>query len=448
MAPPTGAQATNNEPGRLDVYDEQLAQGLNWQPSTPSERSIRSDDGYHSSTWLYLQSKDTPLAITGLSIPIREHPGENEYRYISFAWRKWGSGPISLQLDRDPAQDGEHQQGKRYNYRFEGGEPDPAGGPALRVSDALGGGWQTVTSDLWKDFGDFTITGITLTVGSRDAGIDAIAFAKDLAGFKPAAPVLQAKVTDAVEVANPAPPNAGGGVVVSDKTAKPSVDIDWGAQIKAGGWMMYPLYFAGLAAMVIAIQRLLTVRADRMAPVPLRRAVRELSARGGFEEAIRKCDEYPSTLGEALKFILKHRHAGMQIVTQSAGDIAGRDIRGHLSRIYPLSVIASLSPLLGLLGTIIGMVEAFGLVALYGDEGGAAILSDSISKALITTAAGLIIAVPCIAVFYVLKNRIMGFAAVIEVEVEELVTLIYLKEPQPEAESHPPSRKEEPADAD
>lgn len=54
------------------------------------------------------------------------------------------------------------------------------------------------------------------------------------------------------------------------------------------------------------------------------------------------------------------------------------------------------------------MVEAFGIVALYGDEGGASVLSDSISKALITTAAGLIIAIPCIAVYFTLKNRIMG----------------------------------------
>ena len=75
---------------------------------------------------------------------------------------------------------------------------------------------------------------------------------------------------------------------------------------------------------------------------------------------------------------------------------------------------------------IVGMVEAFGIVALYGDEGGAGILSDSISKALITTAAGLIIAIPCISIYFILKNRIMGFASVIEVEVENLVTDLYL----------------------
>ena len=73
------------------------------------------------------------------------------------------------------------------------------------------------------------------------------------------------------------------------------------------------------------------------------------------------------------------------------------------------------------------MIEAFGLVALYGDEGGASILSDSISKALITTAAGLIIAAPAIALDFIIKNRIMKLASLVEVEVENVITTLYLE---------------------
>lgn len=75
---------------------------------------------------------------------------------------------------------------------------------------------------------------------------------------------------------------------------------------------------------------------------------------------------------------------------------------------------------------MVGMIEAFGLVALYGDEGGASILSDSISKALITTAAGLIIAAPAIALYFIIKNRIMRMASLVEVKVEEVITKLYL----------------------
>ena len=138
------------------------------------------------------------------------------------------------------------------------------------------------------------------------------------------------------------------------------------------------------------------------------------------------CDKYPSTLANSLRFIFEHVKAGREAVSQTAGDMAARDIRTHLARIYPLSVIASLAPLIGLLGTVVGMIEAFGLVALYGDEGGASILSDSISKALITTAAGLIIAAPAIALYFIIKNRIMRMASLVEVKVEEVITKLYL----------------------
>lgn len=104
----------------------------------------------------------------------------------------------------------------------------------------------------------------------------------------------------------------------------------------------------------------------------------------------------------------------------------GAGYPSHLSRIYPLTVISSLSPLLGLFGTIVGMIEAFGLVALFGDEGGASILSDSISKALITTAAGLVVAMPSIAVYFILKSRISNLGSQIEMGIESVVNAIYL----------------------
>ena len=93
------------------------------------------------------------------------------------------------------------------------------------------------------------------------------------------------------------------------------------------------------------------------------------------------------------------------------------------------ALLVALVPMLliGLLGTVVGMIEAFGLVALYGDEGGASILSDSISKALITTAAGLIIAAPAIALYFIIKNRIMKLASLVEVEVENVITTLYLE---------------------
>src|SRR5690606_16228081 len=121
-------------------------------------------------------------------------------------------------------------------------------------------------------------------------------------------------------------------------------------------------------------------------------------------------------------------NAEREVVSQVSGDMAGREIREQLDKIYPLSVVASLGPLLGLLGTIVGMIEAFGLVAIYGDEGGPSLLSNSISLALITTAAGLVIAIPAIAIYFYLKRSIKGTATIMEEELEHALTMIYLRQ--------------------
>ena len=190
---------------------------------------------------------------------------------------------------------------------------------------------------------------------------------------------------------------------------------------------MIPLLLLSMAGVVIGVQRLLTIRVGRIAPPQLPPAVRRAMADGNTSKALAECDRHPSTLAETLRFVIEHRQNDVQVVSQAAGDMAARDIRDHMSRIYPLSVIGALAPLLGLLGTIIGMIEAFALVSIYGDEGGATILSGSISKALITTAAGLIIAIPAIALYYVIKNRLMRITSLIEIAMEDLIASIYLK---------------------
>lgn len=418
-----GASGPAPSPSVLTILDEDLTDGATWDPVEFADRPLRNG-GHESASYLYLKPGDTPLSIRDLSLPIREHPGPGEYRFLSYAWRKWNGKPIALRLD--PGDTAEtNAAGHRHNFTLYAGDHTPGGGPGLRISERLGGSWQEVPIDLWKLFGDFTVQGLTFLVESRDAGFDSISFARAQEDFDSAAPLIQPQVAPAVEIDTAEPE-----IEIPADTSSSEVDevrIDWAGQIKAGGFWMYPLYACALTALAISIQRLLTIREDRLAPRELREALQQATSTGDFDALLDSCGRHPSTLADVTRFVLEHRHASIEVVNQTAGDIAARDIRGHLSRIYPLSLISSISPLLGLLGTIIGMVEAFGIVALYGDEGGASILSDSISKALITTATGLIIAIPCIAVYFTLKNRITGLATVIESEVEQLVTTLYLR---------------------
>lgn len=90
-----------------------------------------------------------------------------------------------LELSRDAARDGKRRRGELYGYRFDAGEGPAVSGQALRLSEVATSQWTEVTRDLWQDFGDFTITGLTcMTVGGRDAAMDRIYVARALADFK------------------------------------------------------------------------------------------------------------------------------------------------------------------------------------------------------------------------------------------------------------------------
>ncbi len=424
---PLSAQ-TNGKSGKglYELFSTKLPDGAQW---VKDNKYVRKG-GYskNAENYIYVGASKSPAEMTGLSIPIRENPGPGEYRYITFAWVKWGGDQIGMKFH--VSEKSANQKGKKYDFTYLAGKSKDLINtiPGLDLGEKPGH-WMVMTRDLWKDFGNITLTGISFICPERrDAGFDEIFLAKTQDDIKNAPKVLPS------EVATPVPVDEEGNELVYEEETTENVDeaqgvqIDWAAQIKAGGYMMYPLYLLGLIALVIALQRLITSREGRLAPKPLRKKVNACLAQGDLKGALAVCDKYPSTLANSLRFIFEHVKAGKEAVSQTAGDMAARDIRTHLARIYPLSVIASLAPLIGLLGTVVGMIEAFGLVALYGDEGGASILSDSISKALITTAAGLIIAAPAIALYFIIKNRIMRMASLVEVEIENVITDLYLND--------------------
>ena len=411
--------------GLYELFSTKVPTEAQW--TKPDNKYVR-DGGYSkkSENYIYVGASKSPAELTGLSIPIRENPGRGEYRYITFAWVKWGGEQIGIKLN--VSENSQNQKGKKYDFMYIAGQPKDVINQlkGLNLGD-MPTHWMVMTRDLWKDFGNITLTGLSFICPERrDAGFDEIFLAKTQDDIKNAPKVLPSEIATSVPVEERDDELTYDEAVSDSIAVDQGVQIDWAAQIKAGGSMMYPLYLLGLVALVIAIQRLITSRQGRLAPKPLCKSVKECLAKGDLKGALTACDKYPSTLANSLRFIFEHVKSGREAVSQTAGDMAARDIRTHLARIYPLSVIASLAPLIGLLGTVVGMIEAFGLVALYGDEGGASILSDSISKALITTAAGLIIAAPAIALYFIIKNRVMRMASLVEVEVEEVITKLYL----------------------
>ena len=116
-----------------------------------------------------------------------------------------------------------------------------------------------------------------------------------------------------------------------------------------------------------------------------------------------------------------NRRSSLTDVSSAAGDIAARDLRRHLLRAYPLAIIATVAPLLGLLGTVSGMVGAFDTVAMMGELGDAGALGGDISKALVTTLVGLVVAIPALFAYHFFKARTQLFGVILEEEITALL---------------------------
>jgi biopolymer transport protein ExbB len=197
-------------------------------------------------------------------------------------------------------------------------------------------------------------------------------------------------------------------------------------RLRQGGWTMIFLLFASIVAVSSALERLVHLRRRAINPLGLFEQAQALWAQQRYDDLLALCDQQPSTLAAIIRAFVRHRHSPTPELSMLAGDIAGRDLRGHLQKAYPIAVAATVAPLLGLFGTVIGMIEAFEIVAIAGSLGDASLLAGSISKALVTTAAGLIIAIPALATYHYFKSRTHAFAMALESDVNELLTTWFM----------------------
>ncbi len=202
--------------------------------------------------------------------------------------------------------------------------------------------------------------------------------------------------------------------------------VSFADRIRSGGNTMFFLGLCSLAALSCFLERLARLRRSVVCPIGLRSEAMKLWKNKQYADLDKLCDKHQSTLGSILKAFVRHRHCPALELSALAGDIAGRDMRQHLQRAYPIAIAATLAPLLGLLGTVIGMIESFEVVSVVGSMGDASVLAGSISKALVTTAAGLIIAVPALAFYHYIKGRTVALTLLLEEDVNEVLTTWFM----------------------
>lgn len=163
--------------------------------------------------------------------------------------------------------------------------------------------------------------------------------------------------------------------------------------IKNGGWMMIPIILCSIVAMAIIAERMWALQRKRIIPNDLIPYIRQLYREKKLDEiAIRRIG-HSSPLGRILAAGLLNRKHGREIMKSSIEEI-GRQVTHELERyLNALGSIASITPLLGLLGTVDGIIRVFSNIA-QGGLGDTAMLSAGISEALICTAFGLTVAIP------------------------------------------------------
>lgn len=167
------------------------------------------------------------------------------------------------------------------------------------------------------------------------------------------------------------------------------------SSIRTGGWLMAPLLLCGLLVSVLAAERQWSLRRARVIPRPFVRRFTECVEDGqlSFEEAQQICEEFQCPVGEVFHAAVKRWGRPMLEIEQAVFDASDR-VSERLSRFLRVFyAISHLAPLFGLLGTVLGMIQAFNALS-EGSFSGTELLAAGIGQALVTTAAGLIVAIP------------------------------------------------------
>ncbi len=190
----------------------------------------------------------------------------------------------------------------------------------------------------------------------------------------------------------------------------------------AGGPVGVVILLLSIGAVSLVIEHVMTIRADVLMPPELGDEVRELLAGGKLADARQRCHGQPSFLAFVLGAGLAEVEGGWTAVEKAVEDATADQSARLFRKIEYLSVIGNIAPMLGLLGTVIGMIFAFHQVAETQGAARAGDLAEGIYLALVTTVEGLIVAIPALAAFAVFRNRVDQLVAEVAYAAQHTLT--------------------------
>ena len=195
------------------------------------------------------------------------------------------------------------------------------------------------------------------------------------------------------------------------------------AIIQAAGWPIYPLLLASIIAVALIIERMVSLRESKIVPPALLDQVISVHARQGVNAEVIDKLAKDSPLGEVLAAGLRNERSPRHVMKEAIEE-AGRTVAHNLERfLTTLGTIATAAPLLGLFGTVIGMIEIFGSQSPGGTNPQQ--LAHGISIALYNTAFGIAISIPSLIFYRHFKNKVDGFVVQMEQAASKLIDIVH-----------------------
>jgi biopolymer transport protein ExbB len=197
-------------------------------------------------------------------------------------------------------------------------------------------------------------------------------------------------------------------------------ELNLADQLASGGTGIVVIGALSVLALAVSFERLANLRVRKMAPQALADEARALWRAGSFEQLRELAGKEGSVLARVLAWMAEHRHMPLEVLAARSGEMAALELRQQQQKAYALNVVATIAPIVGLLGTVVGMIEAFHVIAFNG-MGDPALLAGGISKALVNTAAGLSVALPSLAMHHFLRHRMAGIGITLERQLNRLL---------------------------
>lgn len=192
---------------------------------------------------------------------------------------------------------------------------------------------------------------------------------------------------------------------------------------QAGGWLMVPIVLSSILAMAIIMERSLSLRTMRIVPAKAIQQAQKLAKTDNPPSKVISALSQRSLLGQVLATVLENRHLPRHVIKENVEEAGRHAVHAMERYMTALGTIAAITPLMGLLGTVLGMIQVFGVITEIG-VGNPTDLAGGISQALITTAAGISVAIISLIFHRYFKAKIDDYIMIMEKEAISLIEIV------------------------